>query len=62
MKEIVKKMLSEKNQKIADKYVDKVQYGTEGWKSRYYKEKFHVDNEDLEDFTQKIKQAYIEGL
>jgi len=32
MKEIVKKILSEKNKKMADSYVDKVQFGVEGWK------------------------------
>lgn len=32
MKEIVKKLLSEKSKKMADSYVDNVQFGTEGWK------------------------------
>jgi 5'-3' exonuclease len=51
MKEIVKKMLSEKNKKMADAYVDRIQFGTEGWKLRYYKEKFHIDSEDMPEFT-----------
>jgi 5'-3' exonuclease len=51
MKEIVKKMLYEKNKKMADAYVDRIQFGTEGWKLRYYKEKFHIDSEDIPEFT-----------
>ena len=42
MKEIVKRMLDEKSQKKAEKYVDKVKFGEEGWKLRYYRNKFHV--------------------
>lgn len=62
MKDIVKKMLDDKNKKIEGKYVDKVKFGTDGWKHRYYKDKFHVDAEEFREFTQKIKQSYIEGL
>ncbi|CDW77829.1 5-3 exoribonuclease 2 [Stylonychia lemnae] len=62
MKEIVKKLLNEKSKIMADSYVDRVQFGTEGWKLRYYQEKFHIDETDFQEFTQKIKQAYIEGL
>lgn len=62
MKEIVKKMLDEKNKKIEEAYVDKVQFGTNGWKHRYYKDKFHVEAQEFEEFTLKIKQAYVEGL
>jgi len=36
MKEIVKKLLHQKNDAIASAYVDKIQFGTEGWKLRYY--------------------------
>ena len=39
MKKIVSKMLEESSDKIAKAYVDKVQLGTEGWKSRYYQNK-----------------------
>lgn len=40
-----------------------MQLGVEGWKMRYYREKFLVQTEeDYHEFTAKIKQAYIEGL
>lgn len=42
MKDIVKKMLADKEKKVADSYVDQVKLGTEGWKLRYYRSKFHV--------------------
>ncbi|CAD7935037.1 unnamed protein product [Amoebophrya sp. A120] len=32
------------------------------WKRRYYAEKFKVEQEDLVDFLQRIRKAYIEGL
>lgn len=43
MKEIVKKLLDENSKKKAEKYVDKVQLGEDGWKLRYYQHKFHVN-------------------
>jgi len=40
-----------------------VQLGVEGWKMRYYSNKFLVtEAADVKEFTTKIKQAYIEGL
>lgn len=33
----------------------------EGWKQRYYKNKFDVDVMD-EDFRRKVVQSYVEGL
>jgi 5'-3' exoribonuclease 2 len=62
MKKVIAKMVSENNDVMAKKYVDKVVLGTEGWKTRYYKEKFHVSGEEMADFLRRIKQAYIEGL
>jgi 5'-3' exoribonuclease 2 len=62
MKEIVKKLIEDKSAKKADKYVDKVQLGTDGWKLRYYKEKFHVDQGDLAEFIANIRRSYLEGL
>jgi 5'-3' exonuclease len=50
MKEIIKKMQDERSQRRADNYVDKVQLGTEGWKLRYYQNKFHVSQQDLSEF------------
>lgn len=32
------------------------------WKRRYYAEKFAVVQEDLVDFLQRIRKAYVEGL
>lgn len=55
MKEMIKKMLDEKSKKVADTYVDKVQFGTEGWKTRYYSDKFHIDKNDHEEFRNQIK-------
>jgi len=36
--------------------VDRVQLGVDGWKMRYYRNKFYVnDPNDIEEFTEKIK-------
>ena len=42
--------------------MDKVRLGEEGWKMRYYREKFHVDEEDIQEFIKNIRQQYLEGL
>lgn len=62
MKIIVKKMMEERSQRRVEKYEDKVKLGEDGWKLRYYKEKFHIDPADIEEFIGKIRQAYLEGL
>ncbi|XP_019051943.1 PREDICTED: 5'-3' exoribonuclease 3-like isoform X2 [Nelumbo nucifera] len=42
---------------------DRVKLGTEGWKQRYYKEKFSVEGEaDLESKRKEIVEKYTEGL
>jgi 5'-3' exonuclease len=48
---IVKKMIDEKSDNLAKGYVDKVQFGTEGWKLRYYQNKFHVKEQDYDEFV-----------
>lgn len=62
MKEIVKRLLDEKGKSQVEKYVDNVKMGEDGWKIRYYKEKFHVDQEDMKEFLACIRQVYLEGL
>lgn len=62
MKIIVRKMLDERSQRRVEKYEDRVKLGEDGWKMRYYSEKFHVAPADIEEFIGKIRQAYLEGL
>ena len=68
---IAKELMVKEAKRIADAkgaekveaYVDQVQLGVDGYKMRYYSQKFLVrDPADLPEFTNKIKQAYIEGL
>ena len=42
----MKKMSDAKNDAIVAKYQDKVQLGKEGYKFRYYSNKFHVNTEE----------------
>jgi hypothetical protein len=37
--------MREENDQKVEGYKDKVQFGTEGWKARYYDEKFEVKGE-----------------
>jgi hypothetical protein len=63
LKEIVDKQVSELNAKKVDSYEDKVQFGRNGWKERYYYEKFDIlGPEALLKFRREIRQSYIEGL
>jgi 5'-3' exoribonuclease 2 len=50
-------------QDLGESMADTVRLG-EGphWKQRYYFEKFKVKQEDLVDFLQRIRKAYVEGL
>lgn len=63
LEEVVQRQLREENdQKIKD-YVDKIKLTEQGWKERYYAEKFHVRGiSETRDFTKNIRQSYIEGL
>jgi len=50
-------------QDLGEAMADTVRLG-EGphWKQRYYFEKFKVKQDDLVDFLQRIRKAYVEGL
>merc|ERR1719428_2069182 len=50
-------------QDLGEQMADTVRLG-EGphWKQRYYFNKFKVKQDDLVDFLQRIRKAYIEGL
>uniref|UniRef100_A0A7S4Q3X4 5'-3' exoribonuclease n=1 Tax=Alexandrium monilatum TaxID=311494 RepID=A0A7S4Q3X4_9DINO len=53
----------EQRQDLGEAMADTVRLG-EGphWKQRYYSEKFKVKQDDLVDFLQRIRKAYMEGL
>lgn len=58
---VLKEMMKVDNQKKMEKYKDQVRLGEEGWKERYYQDKFNVANSD-EEFKQLIKKSYVEGI
>lgn len=63
LKEVVDRHVQELNAKKVEAYEDEVQFGTLGWKERYYALKFEVRGEDeLRKFRRGIRQSYIEGL
>ncbi|CAF3943411.1 unnamed protein product, partial [Rotaria sp. Silwood1] len=41
---------------------DTVRLGEEGWHERYYKQKFNIDVNTLENFRTQIVQDYVQGL
>ena len=48
---------------LVAKYVDKVELGKQGYKERYYSNKFFVHSpQEQEQFQTRIRQSYIEGL
>ena len=57
------KMHQESNKKV-ESYKDNVKLGEEGWKDRYYLEKFKMSpkSKDLPKLKEIIKQYYIEGI
>eukprot|EP01022_Parablepharisma_sp_SALTPOND_P027935 TRINITY_DN686_c0_g1_i1.p1 TRINITY_DN686_c0_g1~~TRINITY_DN686_c0_g1_i1.p1 ORF type:complete len:796 (+),score=111.51 TRINITY_DN686_c0_g1_i1:2577-4964(+) len=58
----VKDMLRQVGENEAKKYEDTIQFGKEGYKFRYYAEKFNIEPSDLAEFKQGIQRHYIEGL
>ena len=63
LESIVSKQMKEVNEQKVEGYQDKVRFGTEGWKSRYYAEKFEVaGEEETKKFCKDIQRSYIEGL
>jgi len=61
-KDELNKILKENNENEVNKYQDVVRLGKEGYKARYYSEKFSISSADHSEFKQQIKRAYIEGL
>ena len=56
MKETVTMLLQSKSDAHVKRYVDNVKLGVDGWKMRYYAEKFDVKTEEeFHEFTRKIK-------
>lgn len=53
---IVKKQMREVAEQKVGEYEDNVQFGKEGWKARYYAEKFEVHGAaETKEFTRKIR-------
>ncbi len=51
-----KRIAETKQKRKVESYVDRVQLGVDGWKMRYYTNKFLVlDPNDVSEFVQKIK-------
>ena len=61
-KDVLKKQMRDSDDNLVRKYVDNVQLGKEGWKERYYIDKFGINPQDFPEFKKKIQKAYIEGL
>ena len=54
--------MREKSDKKVEEFKDTVLFGQQGWKERYYSDKFQVHGQDLGEFQSQIRQSYIEGL
>eukprot|EP00826_Nyctotherus_ovalis_P039871 TRINITY_DN3867_c0_g5_i1.p1 TRINITY_DN3867_c0_g5~~TRINITY_DN3867_c0_g5_i1.p1 ORF type:complete len:539 (-),score=121.09 TRINITY_DN3867_c0_g5_i1:976-2592(-) len=61
-KDELSQILKEQSEAEAKKYLDVVKLGKEGYKARYYSEKFLIGPADYPEFKQQIKRAYIDGL
>ena len=46
VKEQIKKLGDAKNDALVAKYIDRVELGKEGYKFRYYSNKFHVHTQE----------------
>lgn len=53
---------NEAAEKLIEDLEDTVRLGQEGWKLRYYEEKFKVVGSEVDEFRQRIHQSYMEGL
>lgn len=63
IKDEIKRLGDAKNDKKVAAYIDKVQYGIQGYRGRYYAEKFHAKTEQEQtDLAGRIRQSYCEGL
>ena len=61
---ILKEKLHNKSNEIVKEYKDTIKLGEEGWKDRYYQEKFKMSplSHDLPKLKEIIKKFYIEGI
>ena len=53
---------AEAAERVAGEMEDFVRLGQEGWKLRYYEEKFKVTGGEVDEFRQRIHHSYMEGL
>ena len=63
MKKEADRQMRVKNDKKVEAYVDRVEFGKQGYRERFYQNKFLIKNhEQLEQMQINIRKAYIEGL
>jgi len=58
----VKRMIEQAEEEEAAKYKDTINFAKEGYKTRYYLDKFNISSSDFAEFKVKIQRSYIEGL
>ena len=64
-KMLLDERIKQKSNQKASEYKDKIKYNEEGFKDRYYTEKFKINpnsKKELSSLKQKIKKYYIEGI